>query len=124
MTDQIDLEELIDAKKRETNMTTLKKRQFRIGKLETVGQVCGELAKLYRRCAHGHIDSNTAARQSSILANLRAGLEQGIVEQRLTAIEDQILHLAANQHRSPILLNSHPLEAKDDEHEPSTPRKN
>jgi hypothetical protein len=103
--------------------TTLKKRAFRIGKLETVGQVCGELAKLYRRCAHGYIPSDVAQRQSSILANLRAGLESGIVEQRLSVIEDQILRLAASRHQ-PILLNSHPLEAKDDEREPSPTRKN
>jgi hypothetical protein len=49
-------------------MTTPKKRAFRIGKLNTVGQVCGELARLYKRTAHGHLDSNDAARQSSILA--------------------------------------------------------
>jgi hypothetical protein len=104
--------------------TTPKKRAFRIGKLNTVGEVCGELAKLYRRTAHGHLDSNDAARQSSILANLRAGLEQGIVEARLSTIEDQLLRLAANQHRTPILLNSHSLEAKDDEPEPKAAAKN
>jgi hypothetical protein len=102
---------------------TPKKRQFRIGKLNTVGQVCGELSRLYRRASHGKIDTGDAARLSGILQNLRGGLEQGIVEQRLSVIEDQLLRLAANQHRSPILLNSHPLEAKDDEREPSPTRK-
>ena len=81
--------------------TTPRKRAFRIGKLDTVGQVCGELSRLYKRCAHGKIDSADAARQSSILQNLRQGLEQGIVEQRLTTIEDQILRLAANHGRAP-----------------------
>ena len=104
--------------------TTPKKRAFRIGKLETVGQVCGELSRLYRRVAHGHLDSNDGQRMSSILQNLRAGLESGIVEQRLSVIEDQILRLAANQHRTPILLNSHYSEAKDDEPEPKAPAKN
>jgi hypothetical protein len=95
VTDQIDLEELIDAKKR--NMTTPKKRE---------------------RTAHGHLDSNDAARQSSILANLRAGLESGIVEQRLSIIEDQILRLASSHGRAP-LLNS--FTVKPDEPEPKAP---
>jgi hypothetical protein len=96
--------------------TAPKKRQFRIGRLNSVGDVCGELAKLYRRTAHGHLDSNDAARQSSILANLRAGLEQGIVEQRLDAIENQILRLASNG-RAP-LLQSHTV--KPDVKEPES----
>jgi hypothetical protein len=101
-------------------MTTIpKKRAFRIGKIETIQDCVREGVKLYRRCCHGFVDSNDAARQSSILANIRQGMEQSLIELRLTAIEDTILRLAANQHRTPILLNSHPLEAKDDEHEPS-----
>jgi hypothetical protein len=99
------------------------KRHFRVGKLNTVQDVVAETAKLYRRTVHGHIDSSDAARQSSILANLRAGLEQGIVELRLTAIEDTIMRLAASRHQ-PILLNSHALEAKDDEQQPKAPTKN
>ena len=83
---QIDLEELIDAKKRKTNMT---KRAFRVGKLKTVQDVVAETAKLYRRTVHGHVDSNDAARQSSILANIRQGMEQSLIELRLGQIEDQ-----------------------------------
>jgi hypothetical protein len=99
---------------------TTRKRPFRVGKLNTVQDVVAETAKLYRRTVHGYVDSNDAARQSSILANLRAGLEQGIMELRLTAIEDTILRLAANK-SAPILLNSHSLEAKDDdEQQPET----
>jgi hypothetical protein len=81
-------------------------RPFRVGKLETIQDVNYELAKLYRRTCHGHVDSADAARQSSILANLRAGLEQGIIEIRLTNIEETILRLAANR-SAPILLNGH-----------------
>ena len=86
---------------------------FRIGKLTTIGEVCGELARLYKRTAHGHVDSADAARQSSILANLRAGLEQGLVELRLTNIENTILRLAAN--KGAPLLESRIIEGDDGE---------
>ena len=86
----------------------------RIGPLTTIGEVCGELARLYRRTSHGHIDSADAARQSSILANLRAGLEQGLIELRLTNIENTILRLAANKNGAP-LLESHSIEDDDGE---------
>jgi len=92
--------------------TTPKKRAFRIGRLNTVQDVVAETAKLYRRTVHGHLDSNDAARQSGILANIRQGMEQSLIELRLTAIEDTILKLAANQNRAPMLLHS--LEAKDE----------
>jgi hypothetical protein len=91
---------------------TPKKRAFRIGRLNTVNDVVAETCKLYRRTVHGHVDSNDAARQSSILANIRQGMEQSLIELRLTTIEDQILRLASNQHRTPILLNSHEPEPK------------
>jgi hypothetical protein len=110
---QIDLEELIDAKKRKTNMTTTpKKRAFRVGKLKTVQDVVAETAKLYRRTVHGHVDSNDAARQSGILANIRQGMEQSLIELRLSNIEDTILRLAANK-SAPMLL-----ESRDREREP------
>jgi hypothetical protein len=101
-------------------MTTApKKRAFRIGRLNTVQDVVAETAKLYRRTVHGHVDSNDAARQSGILANIRQGMEQSLIELRLTAIEDTILKFAANQNRAPVLLRS--LEAKADEPKPKTP---
>ena len=53
---------------------TPKKRAFRIGRLNTVNDVVAETCKLYRRTVHGHVDSNDAARQSSILANIRQGM--------------------------------------------------
>jgi hypothetical protein len=53
---------------------TPKKRAFRIVRLNTVNDVVAETCKLYRRTVHGHVDSNDAARQSSILANIRQGM--------------------------------------------------
>jgi hypothetical protein len=88
---------------------TPKKRAFRVGKLKTVQDVVAETSKLYRRTVHGHVDSNDAARQSGILANIRQGMEQSLIELRLTAIEDTILKLAAKQHQTP-LLNSFTVE--------------
>jgi hypothetical protein len=90
-----------------------KKRAFRVGKLKTVQDVVAETAKLYRRCCHGHVPSDVAARQSSILANIRQGMEQSLIELRLTAIEDTILRLAANK-SAPMLL-----ESRDREREPT-----
>ena len=55
-------------------MTKKPPPSFRVGKLKTIQDVNYEVAKLYRRTVHGHIDSADAARQSSILANLRQGL--------------------------------------------------
>ena len=86
---------------------------FRVGKLKTIQDVVAETAKLYRRTVHGHVDSADAARQSSILANLRAGLEQGLIELRLTNIENTILRLAAN--KGAPLLESRMIEGDDGE---------
>ena len=94
--------------------TTPKKRAFRIGRLNTVQDVVAETAKLYRRTVHGHVDSNDAARQSGILANIRQGMEQSLIELRLEQIESQILRLAASNGRAP-LLTSHKV---DDERKP------
>jgi len=91
---------------------------FRVGKLKTIQDVNYEVAKLYRRTVHGHIDSADAARQSSILANLRQGLEQGIIEIRLSAIEDTILRLAAN--KGAPLLESRIIEGDDGESDETT----
>jgi hypothetical protein len=96
-------------------MTPKKQPHFRVGKLKTVQDVVAETAKLYRRTVHGHVDSNDAARQSGILANIRQGMEQSLIELRLTTIEDQILRLASNHGRAP-LLNS--ITVKPDEPEP------
>jgi hypothetical protein len=99
---------------------TPKKQHFRVGKLNSVRDVVNETAKLYRRTVHGYVDSNDAARQSSILANIRQGMEQSLIELRLTAIEDTILRLAAQ--KTTPMLPSHTIEA-DDESELETPRK-
>jgi len=79
MTDQIDLEELIDAKKRKTNMT---KRAFRVGKLKTVQDVVAETAKLYRRTLHGHVDSNDARSPKLNSSQYEAG--HGAISNRAT----------------------------------------
>jgi hypothetical protein len=98
--------------------TTPKKRAFRVGRLDTVQDVVRETSKLYRRTVHGIVPSDVAQRQSSILANIRQGMEQSLIELRLTTIEDQILRLASSQHRAP-LLNSFTVEP--DEHKPKAP---
>jgi len=94
-----------------------KKRAFRVGRLDSVKDVVAETAKLYRRTVHGHVPSDVAQRHSSILANIRQGMEQSLIELRLTTIEDQIMRLASSQVRAP-LLNSFTVEP--DQPEPKT----
>jgi hypothetical protein len=77
--------------------------RYRIGKLDSIGSVSSELAKLYRRVAHGHIDSSDGSRMAGILGVLRQALEVGMMEVRLLAMEDQIMRLAATK-AMPILL--------------------
>jgi hypothetical protein len=86
---------------------TPKKRSVRVGRIQTVQDVVREGVKLYKRSVHGKVDSNDAARQSSILANIRAAMEQGVIEARLAAMEEAVIRLAAN--KKPIML-----EAKED----------
>ena len=65
-------------------------KNYRIGPLETVGDVVSELGKLYRRATHGQVPSADAARFAGILGELRRTLETGIIERRLEALEVEI----------------------------------
>ena len=84
-------------------MTEPKKRSVRVGRITTVQDVVREGVKLYKRSVHGKVDSNDAARQSSILANIRAAMEQGVIEQKLGVLEEAVIRLAANN-KKPIML--------------------
>jgi hypothetical protein len=80
-------------------------RKPRIGKLDTIGQVCGELSRLYRRVVHGTVTASDGAKQASILGVLRTCMETGIIEERLAEIEGMVAKAIDGKTRAPMLLN-------------------
>jgi hypothetical protein len=75
--------ERVDAKK--------EKRAVPIGKINTLGGVASELARLYRATRHQKLCSVEAYRLSCILTALAKCLEASEVEARLATIEDAVL---------------------------------
>jgi hypothetical protein len=63
------------------------KRKVRIGRLTTVGQVAGELGRLYRQARCGDVAVADASRLATILAAMRTCLEVSEVESRIAAME-------------------------------------
>src|SRR5438046_6824876 len=59
----------------------------RISRLDRVGGVSSELAKLYREARKGEIEPYTATRLASVLVALRGSLEASTFEARLDALE-------------------------------------
>jgi hypothetical protein len=63
------------------------KRKVRIGRLTTVGQVAGELGRLYRQARRGDVAVADASRLATILAAMRQCLEASELERRITEME-------------------------------------
>jgi hypothetical protein len=63
------------------------KRRLRIGSLSTVTMVGCEIARLYKQCRRGEIESVEAYRLSNVLSMLAKCLEQSALEQRLEQLE-------------------------------------
>ena len=61
--------------------------KVRIGKLDTVGGVLAEAAKVYRQCRRGQLDSLHGSRLVAMLAELRRGMESSEFERRLEELE-------------------------------------
>jgi hypothetical protein len=73
----------------------MKTKQFRIGRLATLGQVIKALGKTIRAMADGSIDSQVGARICNGLGIMRACLETQRLEQletRMDEIADRIAH--------------------------------
>ena len=66
-----------------------RKSKRRVGPLSTVGKVCNEMAKCYREARRGELPINDASRLVHMLAQLRAGLEAGALEERVASLEAQ-----------------------------------
>lgn len=63
-------------------------RPVRIGRLDTIGGVVRELGRLYRAARRGEITSAEAARLAYIATQIRAAIEVGDLERRLTELEE------------------------------------
>ena len=64
--------------------------QRRIGKLDTVGAIIGELGKVYKDLHRDRIDSLKAVRMASILSALRMTLEASDLENRIRELEKTV----------------------------------
>ena len=65
----------------------VEKRKVRIGRLTTVGQVAGELGRLYRQARRGDVAVADASRLTTILAAMRQCLEASELERRIADME-------------------------------------
>ena len=63
------------------------KRKVRIGPLTTVGQVAGELGRLYRQARRGDVAVADASQLATILAAMRQCLEASELERRIGEME-------------------------------------
>ncbi len=52
-----------------------KERKVRVGKLDTVGNVVTEMAKIYREARRGNLETLDAVRLARVLCEIRRGLE-------------------------------------------------
>ncbi len=66
-----------------------KKAAVRIGRLDCVGRVATEMARVYRQMRRGEIDTLDGARLIAALRELRCALEAGDIERRIGALEAQ-----------------------------------
>jgi hypothetical protein len=73
------------------------KRKVRIGRLTTVGQVAGELGRLYRQARRGDVAVADASRLATILAAMRQCLEASELERRIGEMEAAIIPAGSTQ---------------------------
>ena len=62
-------------------------KRIRIGRLENVGQVAYENAKVYRQLRRGQLEATLASRLSQILINQRVILESFEAQKRIEQLE-------------------------------------
>ena len=68
----------------------IEKRKIRIGPLTTVGQVAGELGRLYRQARRGDVAVADASRLATILAAMRQCLEASELERPIAEMESAL----------------------------------
>lgn len=77
-------------------------QRIRITRLETVGQVIAEHARVYRELRRGKLEPSKASRLSQLLTNHRSMLEVQVLEQQ---VEEMRAILAATQQTPLRLIN-------------------
>ena len=65
----------------------IRKRNIRIGRLNTLGGVLVELGRIYREARRGELDKSDATKLATILREMRCALEASEIETRLKALE-------------------------------------
>ena len=63
------------------------KAKIRIGRLDSVGGVVTELARVYREVRHGELEMADAKALTYVLREVRCALEASGIERRLDALE-------------------------------------
>jgi hypothetical protein len=72
-------------------MTEIRKRKFKIGRINTQDGIVRELGRVYRHARRGEIDSSKAYRLSTILGTMAKTMESSELERRLDGIEQALL---------------------------------
>ena len=72
-------------------MTEIRKRNFKIGRINTQDGIVRELVRVYRHARRGEIDSSKAYRLSTILGTMAKTMESSELERRLDGIEQALL---------------------------------
>jgi hypothetical protein len=67
--------------------TTVRQRRHRVGKLSNSTMVSVEIARIYRQCRRGEMDTSEGYRYANILSILAKCLEQSSIEQRMAELE-------------------------------------
>jgi hypothetical protein len=65
----------------------LNERRRRVGKLTNATMVSIEIARIYRQCRRGEMDTTEGYRYANILSLLAKCLEQSNIEQRMAELE-------------------------------------
>jgi hypothetical protein len=75
----------------------LNERRRRVGKLTNATMVSIEIARIYRQCRRGEMDTTEGYRYANILAILQKCLEQSNLEQRIQELEAALANQAETQ---------------------------
>lgn len=78
------------------------RRAARVGPLLTVGDVCTELARLYRAARQGKVSPADASRLAFVLTALRQSLEVATLEQRVASMERLVEGLDHGEENHPL----------------------
>ena len=64
-----------------------KKAAIRISRLDSLGGVCSELARVYREARRGEMEMSEAKALTYVLREIRCALEASDIERRIEALE-------------------------------------